>query len=119
MATVCITAVAYDPLGALWLLLQPQSVLPEQVRRLNRVATLDGGAVLNDYGLTAADLTLALRWTPASRAEHQALQRLVQPGLVRVATPEGLYLAGVERYSPGPGESSLTLLVTQQLDAAA
>ena len=90
----------------------------ETRRRVNRIATLDGGAVFNDFGFTDADRTLVLRWTPASRQQHEDIERLVQSyALLQVALTSGVYLAAPETYQQGADESTLRLLVKQKLSA--
>jgi hypothetical protein len=85
-------------------------------RRVTRIATLDGGAALNDFGFTDADRTLVLRWAPVSRQQHEDIERLVQTyPLLQVALTSGVYLAAPETYQPGAEESSLRLLVTSKL----
>ncbi len=90
----------------------------ETRRRVNRIATLEGGVALNDFGFTDADRTLALVWTPESRQQHEAIERLVQtyPQL-HVATASGVYLAAPEFYQQGNEESTLRLLVIAKLSA--
>ncbi len=110
-----LSTVDFDPLGVVRLRCTPQSGLPEQRRRINRIATLDGGAVVNDFGYADADATLTLTW-PTTAATHAAVQRLVRlHGTVRVALASGVFMAAVDAYTPGPAESSLVLFVTERL----
>ena len=90
----------------------------ETRRRVNRIATLDGGAVFNDFGFTDADRTLVLRWAPTSQAQHDEIEHLVQVyPLLQVALRSGVYLAAPETYQQGTDESTLRLLVKQKLSA--
>jgi len=90
----------------------------ETRRRMNRVATLDGGAVVNDAGYSEADRTLEFRWEPRSLALDLLVERLVKfyPRL-NVSTRTGFYETAVEAYIPSADESSLRLLVISKLSA--
>jgi len=113
---VSLTTLTFDPAGVVALQLVPEQTLGESRRRMNRVATLDGGAVFNDFGYSEADRTLTLRWRVTSKATEAAVQRLVQLyAKLHVATPQGCYLVGVETYTPGVLQSSLVLLVASKL----
>lgn len=106
----------FDLQGAVTLDVLPTSDLGATTRRTNRVATLDGGAALNDYGYTDADRTITLRWRPNSREQDASVVRLVQLyGRLNVSTPEGLFRAAPETYRNTANESSLTLLVREKL----
>lgn len=119
MAHAILSTETFDPQMPLTLELLPGSSLGDTARRANRVATLDGGAVFNDFGHTEADRTIDLRWVPQSAAQEASVQRLVRLyGRVTVATSEGLFLALPQRYTPAENESRLTLLVERRLDAA-
>lgn len=113
---VSLSPLEFDPLGGVALDCVPDQTLGESRRRMNRIATLDGGAVFNDAGFSEADRTIELRWRVRSKAQEVAVQRLVQIyARVHVATPQGFYLAALERYMPGAREASLNLLVVAKL----
>lgn len=87
-------------------------------RRMNRVPTLDGGAVFNDFGFAEADRTIDLTWQATSKATDDAVKRLVQTyAQIVVATRDGVFLAAPDAFTPGAEESSLTLLVASKLSA--
>lgn len=114
---ITLSALTFDLDGVVTLRANPEGTrLGEVRRRMNRVATLDGGAVINDSGYSEADRTLAIEWRPESAAQEAAVARLVQLyARLVVATPAGLYLAAVEVFTPGPTVHRLTLLVVQKL----
>ena len=113
---VTLSTLTFDPLGVVALDVLPDQTFGETRRRMNRVATLDGGAVFNDFGFAEADRTLALRWLVQGAQAEAAVERLVQLyARVHVATPAGFYLCALEAYTPGAAESGLSLLVAQKL----
>jgi hypothetical protein len=113
---VVLSALTFDPLGVVALDVDPAQVFGDIRRRMNRVATLDGGAVFNDFGYIEADRSIFLSWRVQSAAQEAAVARLVQLyARVRLATPRGLWLAALEQYSPGATESRLSLLVVEKL----
>ena len=113
---VTLSPLTFDPLGGVTINALPGQTLGETRRRMNRIATLDGGAVFNDFGFSEADRTIQLRWRVQSAAQEAAVQRLVQLyARIHVSTPRGFYLAALELYTPGASESSLSLLVVSKL----
>jgi len=111
-----LSSLTFDPAGVVALDVTPDSSLGESRRRMNRIATLDGGAVFNDFGFSEADRTIELKWTPTSADQEAAVDRLVQlyPQL-RLSLRAGLYLVAPEAYKPSADESSLSLLVVEKL----
>lgn len=90
----------------------------ETRRRMNRVATLDGSAVVNDAGYSEADRTIDLKWSPGSSALEALVERLVRfYGRLNVSTRSGFYETAVEAYTPTAAESTLRLLVLSKLSA--
>ena len=71
-----ISSTTYDPAGHVELDCLADTTHGETARRLNRVATLDGGAVVNDFGQSEADRTIELRWRPRSAADEARVERL-------------------------------------------
>lgn len=111
-----ISSTTYDPSGHVELDCLPATTHGETARRLNRVATLDGGAVFNDFGQSEADRTIELRWRPRSAADEARVERLVRLyNRLHLATARGVWLAAPERYVPGANESRLTLLCVAKL----
>ena len=57
-----LSTLTFDLEGAVMLSLMPDSGRGQTARRINRVATLDGGAAINDSGHSYADRTVTLRF---------------------------------------------------------
>lgn len=114
MPNVTISATTYDPSGAVTIKALPSSDYGTTARRMNRIATLDGGAVTNDYGFSEADKTVRIDWRQDS-ATDDAVERMVQlHSRVYLATNRGMWLAAVESFRPGE-TSQLTLLPVEKL----
>lgn len=113
---VHLTTTTFDPLGAVALDLLPADTdWGEVTRRANRVATLDGGVVVNDFGFAPGDMTFVLRWVP-SRVNEGAVRRLVMLySRLRLACHKGVFLVVPQGVKVEPGKAALTLLVVEQL----
>lgn len=88
-------------------------------RRLTRVATLDGGAVIQDGGYTHADRDLTIVVKQPAPTVVAVLNGMLQAGgAVRASTPEGLLECRMSKIDVGPGELTLGLFVTGLLSEA-
>lgn len=113
-----LAATTFDLDGALVLRVLPASDFGETRRRMNRIATLDGSAVFNDFGASEADRTIRLDWRPGSAAHEARIERLVRLyQRLRLSCRAGVYLVAPEVYRTTPDKSSVTLLVAQKLSA--
>lgn len=117
---VTITTTTFDPLGAVELeILSDQSDFGETARRVTRIATLDGGAVFNDFGHAYGDRTIRLVWSITSDAQESAVERLVRLySLLNVSLPDGVYQAAPQSYASTQTQGTLTLLVKFKLSGA-
>lgn len=117
MRTVHISSAVMDPDGHVTIDALPDSDLASHTRRVNRVATLDGGAAINDFGFSHADRTFVVVWLPNPRIDA-AVGRLVRLySRLIVSMRDGVYLCAIEAFRPTPRESRLTLLVIERRDA--
>lgn len=111
-----LAATIFDPAGYIELDVVPAQNDGETRRRVNRVATLDGGAVVNDAGYSQADRVLELRWQADNAAREAAVRRMVEiHDQVHIALRTGVYLVALEAYRPGAAESTLRALVIRKL----
>jgi hypothetical protein len=87
-----------------------------QSRRVNRVATLDGGAVFNDFGFSEADRTIRLDWKSQGAEKEAIVARLVRlyQRLI-LSCHEGVFNVAPESYKSTSTGSTLTLLVAEKL----
>jgi hypothetical protein len=113
---ITLSTPVFDLDGSVALDLLPTSDFGTVARRVNRVATLDGGAALNDYGHSEADRSITLRWRPHSRENDARVVRLVQNyAKLNVSTSEGIFVAAPETFRTAANESSLSMLVLSRL----
>ena len=106
-----IASIEADPLGHVLLQVVPGTTAGATSRRMSRIATLDGGAALNDSGYSEADRIIDLRWQPVSEQQEEDVARLVRLyGRVHVSFAGAVFLAAPETYTPGQ-ESQILLLV--------
>lgn len=111
-----IASPTFDPDGYIELPVRRSQTAGETRRRVNRIATLDLGVVINDFGYSDGDRTLQLVWPARSRAIEEAVDRMVQLyERLHVSTRAGVFLAAPESYNPGADESTLRLLVISKL----
>ncbi len=117
MMLATISSTTFDPSGYIELDADPASVLGgERRRRANRIATLDGGVAINDFGYADGDRTIDLTWQPRAAAVEDNVQRLLAlyPRL-QVSVRSGVFLAAPETFTPGTDSSRLRLLVISKL----
>lgn len=115
--SITLSALTFDLEGSVTLPLASGSDVSSVARRVNRVATLDLGAAINDFGFTHADRTFEVAWRPSSASDLERVAGLLQRhGRLRAAVAEGVFLVAPERLAKGgDGEARLTLLVLEKL----
>ena len=112
---ISLTAIDFDLHGHLMIHELPTADLSTLTRRANRVATLDGGAVINDTGHSPADRTFTVRWRLRHRAEQDRAQHLLRMHrYLYVSSREGLFTALPQQLSVQNGEAVLTLLIQEK-----
>lgn len=113
---VTLSTTTFDLDGAIEIDALETSDLGETRRRMNRIATLDGGVVFNDFGATDGDRTIRLQWVPQDAASEAQIARLVRLyQRLRVSCSEGVFLAAPESYKSSSGVSTLSLLVAEKI----
>lgn len=81
----------------------PAPELGDIRRRGNRIATLDGGAAVNDYGYSPADRTFTFRWLPTA-AEAEVVRRLsMLHQRLTVSVSEGVFECVLGSFTIGGG----------------
>lgn len=109
---IVISTIDYDIEGAVQINPLPNSGNEGAItRRVNRVATLDGGAALNDGGFSEADKDFVYTWKTISKAHTDQIERLqrLYPKF-HLSNSKGVFLVAMPSFRPGPEESEITLL---------
>jgi hypothetical protein len=101
---ISIAAIEFDLDGYVEIDPLPDTDYGRYIRRATRTATLDGGAVSQDFGFTHADRTFSIRFRSTES----------QYALVQVSADGGVYTA-IPEYQSAPDISSLNLLITEAL----
>lgn len=110
-----LSSLVFDPSGHILLNVMPSSAFQDRPRRVERVQTLDGGSVFNEFGFSATDKTILLRWIVTSRETEEAVDRMVSLyGRVNLSLDGSHYLVAIDTFTPGTTESQLSLLVITQ-----
>lgn len=86
-----------------------------QRRRVNRVATLDGSSVFNDFGYSESDRTITATWEPKDAEQEAAIARMVRLySRLLFSCRDGVFLVAPESYKSTSASSTLTLLVVSK-----
>lgn len=87
-------------------------------RRVTRVSTLDGGSAFTYGGFAQSDSTLRINWMPVDEATEALVARLLTLyDRALISMRDGVYLAALDAYTPGPQQSTLTALVISKASA--
>jgi hypothetical protein len=111
MPALSLCTLTYDPFANLELELNATGEgLLDRGRRVTRTPTIDGGAVVEDFGLSHADRTWTVR-AKASRGQAEILRYLVEAyGEIRAVTREGVF-----RVAPDTLQETTAPLVSLRL----
>lgn len=113
-----LSALTFDTAGAVSWQRDHRSRLTDLTRRVQRTATLDGGAAVVDRGYTDADRTLVLVAESPDEALVAAVERLVRTyDRLLATTREGAYEVAPQRLTLREGELALTALVAARRSA--
>ena len=118
---IILAPTVFDWTGDIALDALESSSLSDISRRSNRIATLDGGAVFNDTGHSAADRIFRIAWDIESPEQWAAVARLVRLyPLITVSSREGVFSANPQSLERDEKENRgrLRLLIYQQLNEA-
>lgn len=105
-----------DPLGGFLMDVDPsKSRLGNRIRRVSRVATLDGGSAVLDSGYSDTDRTIMLDITALTEFEVDRLEYLIQAySSVLLFLPDGAFRASPESLTRNSNRLSATFLISGQ-----
>ena len=85
-------------------------------RRISRTATLDGGAVIIDGGVTDADRSFDFSATQAQEDTIETLWAMFQAeGLVHLSCPEGVFSGYLQRVKITASGVNISFMVYEKL----
>jgi hypothetical protein len=85
-------------------------------RRLSRTATLDGGAVITDGGVTDADRSFDFTTTQVPEDMREALWAMFQrEDLVHLSCPEGVFSGYLERVKITASGVNISFMVHEKV----
>ena len=114
---VSISAPVFDLNGSVWLSNVEADGLMAFERRNNRIPTLDGGAVIPDFGYSVADRTFNIIWPANSEAAVQAVIRLAKTySRLIISTNEGCFLGAPGPFSVSGGDAQFQILIKKRID---
>jgi hypothetical protein len=111
-----ISAKTFDISGALTIRPLPDDQEAGMIRRVNRVATLDGSVAVNDRGFSHGDRDWTVIYKPVSRAHDDIARRLVSLHTrVYLSTEEGCFEASPAEFQAGADKNTFTLLIIDKV----
>jgi hypothetical protein len=111
-----LSSLTFDLDGAIILEILDDSDLGTTSRRVTRIATLDGGVAINDFGYSAADKILLLRFQSTSKTEVDRVRRLVELyDRLNLSVDGQFYVVAPNQMLINQGVHELSLLVIQKV----
>lgn len=102
--------------GSVMIDASPESDFGEVRRRAFRIATVDGGAVVNDYGFSYADRDFTIFWETGPKVYEDKIDRLCRIyARLKFACHLGIFTVVPQSYRINNGQSELKLLVLEKL----
>jgi hypothetical protein len=112
---VQIASKQFDPLGYLMFETLPDVRDESMRRRLNKVATLDGGVVVNDGGFAHGDRELSFQYRATDAEQDTIAKRIVElHARVYVSTDDGLFDCVPLSFNPDPDRRVFTFSVVSK-----
>ena len=112
---IVVSTTQYDPDCPVVFREAATSKLGDVSRRTSRIATLDGGAVLADYGYTDADRTLKVS-ALLTVLQIDLLETLISRwGEHTLSCNRGFFVGVINELTFSRGETTFTFLVTERL----
>lgn len=94
----------------------PSTDFRSKSRRVSRTATLDGGCVIEDNGLSHSDRTFRITASSLSEADVLHLNDLIGAyATLYISTREGIFSGVIENLGDSSGVMTLSFLVKEKL----
>lgn len=111
---VTLAALTFDPLGFVQIRALPSSDTRSITRRVNRVATLDGGVAVNDFGFAEGDRSIDIRFRPTREIDATIGRMMRLHSRVSLTTDEGVFIVALSAYNAEASEARLSILVLER-----
>lgn len=112
---IALSTLLFDTDGYLVLSALDGTDVQSMSRRVNRVATLDGGAAVNDFGMSQSDRKFTILARVSAETEAKLRRMIELHGRLMCSTPEGVFLVAFESMSRrSSGTVALNLLVLRK-----
>lgn len=112
-----ISTITVNTAGALVIKNKPESDLKNYPARVQRHATLDGGAVITHLGFAHGDRTLRV-YADIAKADADKLINIHQTEtLINISLEDGFYSGAIEDLNIPGGQLSMILLIESKLSA--
>jgi hypothetical protein len=113
-----LSSLTFDLDGTVAIEILNDSDLGSSTRRVTRVATLDGGVAVNDFGYSAADRTIVLRWVPQSEEQINLVERLTRLySRISLSSKDGFFIVVPQRTGKNGDFHEIVLLVIQEISS--
>lgn len=116
MMNVSVCAKEFDLSGVLDIAAFDEGVEISNVRRINRIATLDGGSVFTDKGYTHSDRVLSVTYPTVSVTHDDTARRILEShSRVTVAIGEGVFEAAPESIDITAEENTFNFFIVDKV----
>ena len=85
--------------------------------RISRVATLDGGAVINHDGFSESDRSLRIKALLNKTCSDLLWNIFTTETMLQLSMEEGFYLMAIERMNIDNGKLSATILIKEKISS--
>ena len=113
---VSVCAKEFDAAGVLFITALNEGITFNNLRRVNRAATLDGSTAFNDQGYTHSDRTLTVKYSRVSAAHDETARRLLElHSRVHVSIREGVFEAVPESIDESTTENTFNFFIVDKV----
>ncbi|MDY0071828.1 MAG: hypothetical protein RBR77_04180 [Thauera sp.] len=115
---VTLSSLTFDPDGYIEIEPLSDTDYGALVRRVNRVATLDGGVAINNFGLTDADRTVRIAFMRTAELDRLTDRLFRLYAFACLVMDDGVYRVALESRILDGAECRLSLLIVERLNVA-
>lgn len=110
---IIISSVAVDPEAVV--AIDTEMDIRENIARVARIKTLDGGVVINNSGFSYGDITVTIS-EEITEAQAETIWYIFKNYVaINLATPAGFFLAAIKKVKTDNGALNMTILIDSKL----